>query len=105
MRVSDLETETLGSQSQFLKLRLSEVSLSFETEIEKLLMTETDTRLWTIFEIETTRDRPLDVETETESLADLWPWGSEGFWDIGNAPTPTSIGLFNKEVTSDVREP
>ena len=37
-----------------------------------MVETETETRIWTIFENETTRDQPLDVETEAESLADLW---------------------------------
>ena len=35
-----------------------------------MVETETETRIWTIFETETTRDRQLDVKTE--SLADLW---------------------------------
>ena len=79
MRVSVLKTETFESQSQLSRprLRLSEVSLSFETETVKPLIveTETDSRIWTIFETETPRDRPLDVQTETvaetKSLADL----------------------------------
>ena len=29
--------------------------------------TETENRIWTIFETETTQDRPLDVETEAET--------------------------------------
>ena len=76
MRVSVLETETksLGSQYQLSRLRLWEVSLSFETE--KLLMvetkTETETRILTIFEKETARDRPLDVETEVETKISGW---------------------------------
>ena len=49
MGVLVLETETFGSQSQLSIPRLSEVSLSFETETEtgKLLMvkTETETRI------------------------------------------------------------
>ena len=77
MRVSVLKTETQPFESQYKlsKLRHSEVSLSFETNTGNLLMveTETETRIWTIFETETTRDWSLDVETkaETESLADL----------------------------------
>ena len=37
-------------------------------------MVETETRIWEIFDTQTTRDWPLDVETEakTESLTDLW---------------------------------
>ena len=69
MIISVLETETFGSQSLLSRSRLSEVILSFETE--KLLMvetkTETETRILTIFEKETARDRPLDVETEVET--------------------------------------
>ena len=70
MRVSVLKTETFGSQSQLSRPRLSEVSLSFETETEtgKLLMFETETRIQTIFETETTQERPLGVETEAVSL-------------------------------------
>ena len=47
MKVSVLETETFVSQSQLSRLRLSEVSLSFETEIEtgKLLIVETETKI------------------------------------------------------------
>ena len=77
MRVSVLEAEieTLESQSQLSRprLRLSEVSLSFETKTGKFLMVETETRIWTIFETKTTRDWPLDVQTEVkiESLSDL----------------------------------
>ena len=37
-----VETETFGSQSQLSRPRLSEVSLSFKTETEKLLMVETE---------------------------------------------------------------
>ena len=75
MRVSvlDTETETFESQSQLLRPRLSKVSLIFDTETGKLMMVETETRILTIFEIETTRDQPLNVETE--SLPDLWPLG------------------------------
>ena len=64
---------TSESQSQLSRprLRLSEVSLSFETKTGKLLMIETETRIWTIFETETTWDLPLGVETEAESLTDL----------------------------------
>ena len=48
MRVSVLETNTFESQSQLSrpKLRLSEVSLTFDTEDQtgKLLMVETETK-------------------------------------------------------------
>ena len=75
MRVSVLETETLESQSQLsnTRLRLLKVILSFETKPEKLLLVETETRIWSIFKTVTTRDRHPDVETEaeTDSLADL----------------------------------
>ena len=74
MRVSVLKTETFENQSQISRPRLLEVSLSFETE--KLLMvetkTETETRILTIFEKETARDRPLDVETEVETKISGW---------------------------------
>ena len=68
MRVSFLKIDTETSAFE-----TETVSLSFETECEKLLMveTETETRKWTIFETESTRDQPLDVKTETKSLADL----------------------------------
>ena len=79
MRVSVLETETFESQSQLSRSRLSEASLSFMNQTEKLLMvkneTETETRLWTIFETTTTRDRARPMDVETESLADLWDPG------------------------------
>ena len=57
MRVSVLETKAFESQSQFLRLRLSEVSLSFETKTGKLRIVETETRIRTNFKIETTRER------------------------------------------------
>ena len=76
MRVSVLEAEieTLESQSQLSRprLRLSEVSLSFETKTGKFLMVETETRIWTIFENETIWAQPLNAEAETDSLADFW---------------------------------
>ena len=76
MRVSVLETETeaFKSQSQLSRSRLWTVRLDFETETEKLLMDETETRIWTIFKTKTTWDRPLDVkiEAKTESPADFW---------------------------------
>ena len=34
--------------------------------------TETENRIWTIFETQNTQDQPLDVETE--SLADICQW-------------------------------
>ena len=67
---------TFESQSQLSRPRLSEVSLCFETKTGKILMVETDTetenRIWTIFETQNTQDQPLDVETE--SLADICQW-------------------------------
>ena len=64
-KVSVLETETFKSQSQLLRprLRLSEDSLSFETEIEtgKLLMVETETRLTLGYE-QFLRLRPLEID-------------------------------------------
>ena len=77
MRDSVLKTHTFESQSQLSrpKLRVSEVSVSFKTETGKLMMvkteTKTETRIWTIFETETTGDRTLDVKTVVKSLADL----------------------------------
>ena len=77
MNVSGLETKTFESKSQLSRPRLSDVSLSFVTDTEtgKLLRvkteTKTETRIWTSFETKTTQDRPLDVETEAESLSDL----------------------------------
>ena len=66
MKVSVLKNETFESQCQLSrpKIRLSEVSLSFENGCDtgKLLIVETETQ-----------DRPLDGKTEadTESLADI----------------------------------
>ena len=81
MRVLFLETKIKTFESHSLlsrpRLRLWDISISFETENEtgKLLMveTETETRIWTIFKTETTQDLALDVEIETESLAHLCP--------------------------------
>ena len=81
MRVSVLETETetFGSQSQLSRprLRLSEVSLSFETKNEtgkRWSRLRPRMRLgYEQFETQTTPHWTLEIETETEtkSLADL----------------------------------
>ena len=57
MRLSVPETESFESQSQLSKLRLMllELNLSFKTKTGKLLIVETETRMWTIFETKTTR--------------------------------------------------
>ena len=63
MRVSVLKTMTFESQFQLSgpRLKLSEVSLSFETKTEtgKLLMVQTETRIAIIFKTETTGDHSL----------------------------------------------
>ena len=71
-------------ESRFSRLRLLKVSFRFwdwglrslsfktKTDIRKLLIVESKTKIWTIFETETTQDRLLDVETKAKRLADIW---------------------------------